>query len=86
MYGDDVSAGPAPLDALDNPAFAEVASILRHLPELDALDDNKRAGLLHEIFGVACDPAPNGSRWRIGFPPCPACGTRKVATWSAASR
>jgi hypothetical protein len=86
MYGDSLAEGPAYLEALQDPVFAEVRTLLRQLPGVAAKSDTEQADLVQAIFGVACDPAPNGSTYRIGFPPCPSCGTRKFKTWSFARK
>lgn len=86
MYGDNIAAGPAYLVAIDDPVFAEVRKLLLELPGVAAMSDMERADLVQAIFGVACDPAPNRSSYRIGFPPCPSCGTRHFKTWAFARK
>lgn len=82
MYGAAIKAGPAYLFALEDPVYREVSALIDELPETRGRSELQRADLLQEVFGVACDPAPDGSRYKIGFPPCPTCGTHKLDTWS----
>jgi hypothetical protein len=77
MYGEHASE-PALLSGFDDPVYREVSALLRELPEVRKKTDLERCRLLKGVFGVACDPAPDGTRFRIGFPPCPKCGTRST--------
>jgi hypothetical protein len=85
MYGDRIDMGPAFLNAREDPVYDEVTQLLLQLPDVRTKSELARADLLQAVFGVACDPAPNGSRYKIGFPPCPACGTHALDTWSFAA-
>ncbi|MET0391282.1 MAG: hypothetical protein ABW321_35240 [Polyangiales bacterium] len=77
MYGEH-SPAPALLSAVEDPVYREVSALLREIPEVRGKSDIERCRLLKAVFGVACDPAPDGSRFRIGLPPCPTCGTRST--------
>lgn len=87
-YGDFVMYGehgdePTLLSALDDAAYEEVAELLRaHFFPNDGEAGRQLADAIQRIFGVACDPAPDGTRLKIGFRPCPSCGTRKLTSWS----
>lgn len=86
-YGEFVMRGerspePAYLQAAGDAAYSEVREILRELGAFRGLSDSRQAGLLQAVFGVACDPAPDGTRFEIGRrAPCPVCGTRKMKSW-----
>lgn len=86
-YGDFVMYGehgdePTLLNGLDDPAYEEVTVLVRRLPESQGRSTQEIAETIQSIFGVACDPAPDGTRLKVGFRPCPNCGTRKLESWS----
>ncbi len=86
-YGEFVLRGeespvPARLQAVGNAPYTEVRKILRDLGAFRGKTDHQQANLLQAIFGIACDPAPDGTRLTLGRrAPCPVCGTRKMASW-----
>jgi hypothetical protein len=82
MYGKQLALGPALLSAIGDPVFDEVSALVDAQPELRSQSERERSDRFQEIFGIACDPAPDGSQFQIGFPACPSCGTRKHRTWS----
>ncbi|WP_146429291.1 hypothetical protein [Blastopirellula retiformator] len=46
--------------------------------------DLERSDLLQLVFGVACDPAADGTRLQIGrMPRCPWCDAAKIENWEA---
>lgn len=73
------------LNALVDPTYDEVGSIIDRLPLTSSLSARKKAQALQAIFGeVACDPDLNGNTFRIGQQPsCPVCGTTKMQAWDA---
>lgn len=67
------------LDANSDEVFDELDGILDGFAELSGQDDLERSGIVQSLFGVTCDPAPDGSLFAIDRrPPCPRCGSRKV--------
>jgi len=89
-YGEFVMRGessPTPcfLDALEDAIYTEVENLLRELGIFENLDRSEEAAVLQEFFGLACDPAPDGTVLKIGRnPPCPFCGTHEMASWKPA--
>jgi hypothetical protein len=78
----EISAEPGVLPALDDPVYLEVDDLLRQMGAYRGRSEVEQADLLQEVFGVACDAAPDGTRIRIGRKaPCPVCGTREMASW-----
>lgn len=72
----------AVLFAIDSTEYAEVAEMIRR--ECPNLDDLEGARTLRRVFGVACDPAPDGSPFSIeGKPPCPICGVTPMTDWES---
>lgn len=71
------------LNAIEDPTFDEVRSLIKtssHRRHLRGID---RSGILHRIFGeLACDTDPKGSVFVIDMPPtCHACGSQEIAAW-----
>ncbi len=76
------SSAPALLEAVGNAAYAEVDGMLRQLGAYRGRTEFQQADSLQAVFGIACDPAPDGTRLRIGRRPlCSVCGTREMASW-----
>jgi hypothetical protein len=76
------SAEPALLRALEDSAYREVDALLQQSGALRGKSDLEQAELLQAVFGVACDPAPDGTRPKLNRQaPCPVCGTRQMASW-----
>ncbi|MTV39950.1 hypothetical protein [Duganella radicis] len=71
------------LDALNTPAYAEVADELRVNEYTRALDDITRADVLQIIFGsAACDPDVDGEPFELGLLPCCTdCGETVSISW-----
>ena len=70
------------LDALGDSAFLESYELVKLSHRTTAMNDRQRGDLQQRIFGVICDPAPNGQTLVIGLAPrCPSCGCRKMASW-----
>ena len=86
-YGEFVMRGekstePGLFQAVENSAYAEVEALLYELGAFRGLAETQQLDLLQDLFGVACDPAPDGTRFRIGRKaPCPVCGTREMSSW-----
>src|SRR5688572_12013832 len=86
-YGEFVMRGefalePALLLAPEDPVYMEVDGILAAMGAYRNKSEAQIADLLQEMFGVACDPAPDGTLLRIGRrSPCPTCGSRNMASW-----
>jgi hypothetical protein len=70
------------LDALSDPVFLELEAILLEFKAFNEKDSRGRAKLLHEAFGVTCDPSEDGESYNIvQYPRCPVCGTRQMHYW-----
>lgn len=86
-YGEFVVRGenspePGVLQALADPVYSEVDDLLREIGAYRGKTEGQQADLLQSTFGVACDPAPDGTVLQIGRKaPCPVCGTREMASW-----
>ncbi len=62
------------LNAIDDSSYDEVAQILECCEHVSTLSENQQSDLLQHIFGVACDPANDGSEFQIdNKPKCPSC-------------
>jgi hypothetical protein len=78
----ETSNEPFLLSAIEDPAYSEVDQILRKLGAYVGKADFEQADILQRIFGIACDPAFDGSRLTVGRKaPCPTCGTRRMYSW-----
>lgn len=80
---------PALVDLEQDPAFAELCERLDGLGATAGLDDRGKHRLRHGLFGLTCDPAPDGTAPALGrFSRCPWCGgsatafTQPEGTWS----
>jgi DNA-directed RNA polymerase subunit RPC12/RpoP len=70
------------LDAPNDPAFLESYAILEAHQVAAEMSAEQKGELQQRIFGVVCDPTPDGQQLEIGLPPkCPSCGSRKMANW-----
>lgn len=70
------------LNAFDDPVFTEVADIVDSNPKLQAENKKMVGGLTQSAFSAACDPAPDGSPYRIGWLlRCPKCGGDSLKGW-----
>lgn len=66
--------------AYDDLVFNEFRKLIRENKLVSELDDLSRSDLLHNIFGIACDPAPDGSLYQISRKPmCPNCNTSEYS-------
>ena len=77
-YGDLIlrtNTGKKRYTSLLNPKeFDEVANIVDADPQMALLSEHDRADIFQNIFGVACDPASDGSIYNIRQDPiCPQC-------------
>lgn len=78
---------PGIVELIGNPVYQEVRQALDKMGAYIGLSQNGRSDLLQAVFGVACDPAPDGSRLSLGRKPaCPHCGTRKHSSWTHVGR
>jgi hypothetical protein len=60
--------------AIDSQHFEAIKQMVKNDPRLISISSLGRAKVLHEIFGLTCDFAPDGSRYKIGrSPACPNC-------------
>lgn len=76
------SQEPCVVQALSDPVYAEVDWMLRSIGAYDGRSENEQIDLLQSVFGVACDPAPDGTVLVLSRKPsCPSCGTREMASW-----
>jgi len=70
------------LNALDDSAFSEISEMVSEYPEIVRLKDQERAKILHKVFGLLCDEAPDGGKLLMGhLPICPSCGSREMKSW-----
>jgi hypothetical protein len=89
-YGEFVMRGehspePALLRALEDPVYLEVDALLQRSGAMRGKTDLQQADLLQAVFGVACDPAPDGTHFKIGRKaPCPVCATHEMQSWEPA--
>ena len=72
------------LNAILDGVFSEVDSLISLDSRVITFDKFRRAELLHDIFGLACDPDSTGGIFRIcRNPRCPACELDSVAEWES---
>jgi hypothetical protein len=72
------------LRAIERPEFEEVDNLLANHPRLASIDRSQRADVLHRVFGVACDPAPDGTCYAVNRDPvCPNCHGARMISWEA---
>lgn len=71
------------LNAIYDPTYRELDSLLQQQPGVKPMTPNKRAELLRAMYGaVACDAAVNGRVFNIGWrPKCPACSSTVMHFW-----
>lgn len=71
------------LEALCDETFKEVLTLVRRHPLMKKFDQKKSGEVTQNIFGLACDVAPNGEYYQINMmPQCPSCCSRKISKWS----
>ncbi|MFY9477266.1 MAG: hypothetical protein WAQ08_06335 [Aquabacterium sp.] len=82
----ETSLDEAFLDAVHDPTFDEVDTLLNQSQRMLGKDNWFRAHALQRTYGeIACDPDSTGHAFRIGkLPNCPHCG-RAVLNWQAIS-
>lgn len=74
---------PGLLLAYDDAVFSEIDRILDTVGAYAGKSDQERSELLWRVFGVGCDPAPDGTELEINrLAPCPVCGTRVMESWA----
>ena len=75
------------LNALQDPVYAEVETLMLVDARVAALASVRRAKLLKEIFGpAACDRDASGLPLRIGVNErCPACGSQQRRSWDVSA-
>lgn len=72
------------LNANLDDVFTEVEALLANDPQVRSLDAFRRADILNDVFGVACDPDSQGNEFRIGArQPCSHCGEHEIAEWES---
>ena len=86
VYGEfilrTITGKEAYLLAIGDPIFKEVRTIVNSKPELQYMDE--QVDIIHEVFGVVCDKASDGSEYKIELHPrCPACGSHKMYSWGS---
>jgi DNA-directed RNA polymerase subunit RPC12/RpoP len=70
------------LHAIGDSAFLEIQQMISEYTEIVRLKDREKAKLMHEIFGLICDEAPDGSKLLMDAAPiCPSCGSREMKSW-----
>lgn len=75
----EISPLPGLLDTFQDATFDEVSDILNTLDDYRNRAESERASILHEVFGVTCDLAQDGTRLKVGrLAPCPICGSRRM--------
>lgn len=73
---------PAYLMAIDSKIFKTINNMLKKNIKLININHIDQANVLHSVFSIACDLAPDGSPYQIGrFPICPHCKLTKIASW-----
>jgi len=77
------SGSVAYLNALEDPTFKEVDSLLLLHPKASMLPPLERAKVLRKIYGrLACDVDEHGVPFSIdASPPCPSCGGQQLESW-----
>lgn len=72
------------LDANLDRVFTEVDKLIGMDGRVHLLNQFQRADILHDVFGVACDPDLHGYELRITEKaPCSHCNQRKVAEFES---
>ena len=75
----EISPEPGLLNTVGDEVFDEVDQLLTEIGAYEGKGDMDASDLLHAIFGVACDNAPDGTQLKTSrFEACPICGNRKV--------
>lgn len=76
------SGEEAYVNAVSDPAFNELLSMVRSHPSLLEDDKAKSGTIAQRLFGLICDKSPNGQMYQIGMPPkCPNCSSHEMASW-----
>lgn len=66
------------LDTVADKVFDEASKLVEVLlPHIT--DEMRVASCIHKIFGVTCDPAPDGSRFGLTVPVCTECQSTDVS-------
>lgn len=72
------------LDAISDCVFEEVSELIKKDSRVYSVDEFKQAEILHEIFGIACDPDTCGNEFRMGVNrTCPYCKRDTIDSWEA---
>ena len=72
------------LNANLDSTFTEVDQLIGNDSRASTLDQFKRADLLNDVFGVACDKDQHGNEFRIGLKAlCTHCNRRNVIEWES---
>lgn len=72
------------LNAMSDPAYAEVDELLKRLPDLQGKSPVQLAKIQRKIFGAACDTDSQGDRYSIEAKPiCQSCGNPNPSYWEA---
>lgn len=70
------------LFAIDSSEFLEVGNIVDKFLENTGISELGRAKVLHQLFGITCDLASDGTEYKIGGKPiCPKCGSNEMYSW-----
>ena len=70
------------LNACDDKVFNEVSEIFDQILISLKINCKDKDETFQYIFGSACDPANDGSKFRIGLmPSCPYCQSRQMSSW-----
>ena len=70
------------LFAIDDEIFSSLKSKFENMPTLKKIDISTRVAVLHQIFGITCDLASDGTGYNIGAKPvCPNCGSTDMYSW-----
>lgn len=70
------------LYAISDSAFLEVKEMVAEYPDIVKINDRERVKIIHKVFGLICDEAPDGGKLLIGVAPmCPSCGSREMKSW-----
>lgn len=87
-YGEFLMRSPSGevvhLNAMSDPAYAEVDELLKRLPNMQGKSPVQLAKIQRKVFGVACDTDSQGNRYSIETKPiCQSCGNQEPSYWEA---
>jgi hypothetical protein len=70
------------MNGLSDSVYAEVDQLLKCLIKAKQLSDSEQTEILQSFFGAACDPASDGTPYRMFLnPQCPQCRASTIEDW-----